>query len=650
MRRTLSLLAHPWTWTLVLAALLLAQLNWHILAAKRQTQVLATRAALDSAILHSQLQLASKLQPLAADQALARHLDWQMANSVKGSLTSAISPGLLDRLIVMDSQCRPLQQVGKGPAWPCATLQAGSTQGISAPLVLATSGETGTIRLGLVLPLSAGPQQNNLLVGDLALDDTWLGRHPALASQLQTSGLALTTADTPLGAGEVLWSPASARLPLQLSSRQPLDQWLTQPRPPGSHNLAAQAREPWLWSNLAALALSISCGLILSSKSRFRLRRAIHEHLAEVRAAMPGLPSPAAAAPLANTPAPPLKQLQKARLWLEEMRRQHERELRQLRDENASLSHKLHLREGETSDLRQRLAGQAAFASLAAQVQEATDPFLEKLAELEDQVLCIEASARSDLAKDVEPLAEKAEAWTFGLRERGARKFIRSLAETPCRQEQPDGPSMLEAAIDDFAKIAFTIQDHAIKQQLLAGNAKTLLTELMQLGEHWRSLAAAKDSQVEDINLADALVEAHKLQRLRGLNIPVSPPDAQHCHWPRMPRRTAVAALHHLLSAFAEWRDLGGTQFQITARGRDDERGTMVVFSLGQEAGRQPAILSSTQNRHLETAKALLAPYKVSLRVLPSRTGAYPVVIHWQEHEPLLSPDHRLPAAGPPAI
>ena len=591
------------------SGLSVAQISLIEVLRERPAALLEARSAAELAVAESQLQLATRLAALAADPALARNLDWQLANSVRGALEARLAPGLADRIVILGETCKTLFHAGKGPNIDCAAAQKAAADGLQT--LLTTGGEGSIQRLGLAMRIG-----DNLLLGDVAIDDVWLSRHPRLKSALERTGVTLQRVELALSPSAIVVGRTGG---LRIVTRQPLDRFFRLDAK--TQTFAGSTPEffnPFLWPTLGATAVFAIWAFARSVRRRLRLKDAIRDH---AEALLPNetdrevhrtklAPERALAAVKAHWTATHAAMLD---------------ERREFRTKLTQYEAKVKALEGEVIALEARLTAQAGFESLASQLSAATRPFLERLAHLREVAENLQDITTNGVVKYTETLSLRLAAWRRGLAERGSRKFIRGLAESP--SEVNHEQSLLDDEINTFAKLGDELKDLALATHLGAQATLHETVEIRKLAAHWEALAEGAARPDRNLSIAAALHEAVMLATASGYNIPPIDLAEAQCAWPTLPARTAVSALYHLLAALAQLQTPGTP---IAARVRREYRRTMAVFSV--HSGNQVTGMNEQQTKHIETAKALLSPHGITMSVLPTRSGAAPILLRWDDH------------------
>jgi hypothetical protein len=310
---------------------------------------------------------------------------------------------------------------------------------------------------------------------------------------------------------------------------------------------------------------------------------------------------------------------------------------RALRAQLAAAEARTRTLEDELTDLQGRLGAQAGFESLATQLRAATRPFLERLARLRDVAENLQDVTGSGLTQSASTLASRLAAWRQGLEERGSRKFIRGLAESPSATDATK--TLLDDELAAFAALGAALADQAVHAKLGSQAVVRETQEVAKLAAHWEALAAGAATSERLVTLAESLTEARALAAASGIDVAGLELSEASCVWPSVPARAAVSALYHLLAALAAWQTRG---VQIACRTRKEPGRTMAIFSLHGETKTPAAGASEAQAKHLETAKTLLAPHGITLGILPTRSGASPIALRWD--------DTRTAAVVPPSL
>lgn len=575
----------------------------------RQVKLVNAKSELELALTETQLGLGARMSALAADAALARHLDWHLSHSVRGTLESRLAPGEVDRLVIMNDSCKELFQVGKGPHIDCARAQKAATAGLAAAF---SSGDSENFeRLALSIRIGS-----TLLIGDVALDDIWLGRHPRLKKQLEQAGLQIERMEKPIAASAIVVGESSG---LRLVTKQALDRFFQLDTSKQSFTGGTpQFFNPLFWPTVAIGLICASLAVLRSWRRRLRLLHLISDH-AEAIMGIDQAQAKAQGQVAADL-------LSAVRKHIESRNKTTESECQALRDKLTQADIRQKFIEEQRLALETRLAAQVGFESLAAQLQAATRPFLKRLQHLRDVVENLRDITNTGVIQTAHALSEQILAWHISIQERGSRKFIRSLAETPSMHRSEE--SALDDQLNQLLALANNLKDQSLHTNLSSQALLRETEEATKLATHWEALAAGVTNRERHITMAEALTEAYNLVVASGIPITSFDPGDAGTTSPSLPAQTAVSALYHLIASFTIAHSGG---LRLACRMRQEHGRSLMIFSSQGDSLRNTPNSHELQSKHLETAATLLAPHHITLIILPTRSGIAPIALKWEE-------------------
>jgi hypothetical protein len=262
--------------------------------------------------------------------------------------------------------------------------------------------------------------------------------------------------------------------------------------------------------------------------------------------------------------------------------------------------------------------------------------------ELHAEAHALDQLANNALAGDAAALAAQLAVWRQGITERGARKFLRGLSETPGASE---GATALD---DEIARLEARTAGVAA-----AGTSATARTARLRdaaafaarVAGLWHGLALKTHEDQSCDSLLQPLAEAEALLAieppLAGLTFANPPEDVDAARLPELPKALWVSALYHVLHAVAEVAH--GAEARVVSRIRPD--GDKLVLVVQIAAGALLPRRGGQQAYHLEIARAMLAPFGIAVSALPTLDGPYPAALAWSATEPY----RRAAGAQPPA-
>ena len=613
--------------TSALASLLVAALGVSLAVGRglgeRQAAVGEVGTALRIATLATRGELRLRVLRAANDPLLQQNVSWKLARSVAGALEAQLERGAIDQWTMVTDGCgaerMPVHLLPSPMTIPCP-LPEGSARSDGVFFLQDAAGWA----LAASAPLGGGSGAR--LVGLVRLDPSWVEHHPDLRQALAATGVTLTlgTPQSRSGPGGGAdwgapdWDPQpSAHLRAQLG----IDRALLSPL---GVRWLAEGRVSWtLWG------LALLIGIIGLLKERLRRARDSRQ-LGDFLEFATGLGSVLLPATEIGTKrARPEDSsedlagaLARARRLIDEAMRAkgdalHRQSMRleELRGQVRGLSDQI-------ADKRQRLYGLAEVHSVAAQVAKVGGELLRRLDEWHGAAEDLVAVSGRELALEARTLVAQMSAWQQDIAARGARKFIRSLAETP--GERPE-ETLLDAQLRALGERAARMSDLALGAGGVARRLRAESASLAPVVGHWYALAQKSLGATASVPLGRAIGDAQALVRLGGARVEFVNVLDEGVDQLGVPRDPLLAGLFHVYSGMAE--DHGSSAvIKLVTRGRvDGERLLLVVQAVaGQSVA---AAAAGRQAYHLEVCRALLEPFGMEAKGLPVVAGLLPIAI-----------------------
>jgi hypothetical protein len=313
-----------------------------------------------------------------------------------------------------------------------------------------------------------------------------------------------------------------------------------------------------------------------------------------------------------------------------------------LRDKRQALEHQLKAREESLQKLSSRLAELAELDSLAVQLKRTTAIFLKRMDAFHSDADDLDQVTAKAIASESDQLLRLAADWKLGIAERGARKFIRSLAETPyIAPLNLAGDTVSAQAERSELEVQLEVYyQHSLQLSDLAINAGRITSQMVQgaafaarLAALWHGLALkSHDAERCDALLAP-LEEAQALvllePELRATNFINPQAEDLERTLPAVPKQIWVSSLYHVYLALAELAK--GEGVQVATRIRSGGPKVLLAIQVSATTGKPLPQRSDKQAYHLEISRSMLAPFHISLSVLPAVDGPYPVVLSWSQ-------------------
>ncbi len=582
----------------------------------RDQEIFAGKAALERSILESQVALGSELQAIALDTPMLQNLGWKLLHSVKSSLSGRLRRGILDHVELFDDSCQSITSGNLTPNFtsPCDKDLTGKK--------VHWHPHAGTSSITLEQPIRSGDGKLFIVAGSVLIDDQWLTRHAELKALLSQLDLELTKGDE----GEILTD-----FPVPINKTRITDRLLTKPIRRGIERSSTLVIPLFIAIILLVLTdlwarRSEQLGIEDELKKHYDLTR---KDLASKTEDLEFLRHSS----LSERISLGLSKSQKAfeRSLALKVEALHHSNLKR----NA-LEQELRQKEGILETQKKRLAELAELDGLQMQLERTLGKFLDMMLRLRDSLCDTEQGIANELKTTAHRQYLRLTGWREGVTERGSRKFIRSLAETP--SSRPQFETELDEAISDIIAEARTTQDLADKVKLDAAATLSQVSYATKIAALWHGITAKslteKDHLDSDIHAiydqAQSLIQLDKkFDRIR-----LAPLETNECivNLPQsIPPALWVSSLHQLYLASLELTPLKDIVLKTHLRS-DGTRGYLIVQLAHPSADLLP-LRSDKQSYHLEIAESMLAAFGVKVTALPVLKGPAPLAITWElEH------------------
>jgi len=599
---------------------------------RRWQSLQAARATYTLAIADTQLNLSQMMARVGGDAALAQNLKWKLSHSVKAALSGMLEKGQLDLIALYAPGCIEVGRAGSSaitvqcPGAATRSTKAKTFHWLSTP---------GTTALALVSPLDGTEVNLVAAVGAVTLDDQWLGAQPGLKAAIQeldlrfgqSGGIALVEPiNTPGGAAATL---RSDNLYDKLIYSAAVQRWF----------FSTSLIWPCLLLTLGwgLFVLWRQADIVRTTNAQISTFTGWCRSLATSSAAI--LPASAASADgirELNLGLPQSRQLVTHAIKVKS------ETIQGLRDKRQALEHQLKGREETLQKLTSRLSELAELDSLAVQLKRTTAIFLKRMDALHSDADDLDQITAQAIAGESDQLLRLASDWKLGIAERGARKFIRSLAETPhtAALNPVEGTVAAEAAPSELEAQLELYYQHSLQLSDLAVNAGRITDQIVQaaafaarLAALWHGLALKSHDTERCEGLLAPLEEAQALvllePELRATHFINPQAEDLERDLPAVPKHIWVSSLYHVYLALAELAK--GEGVQVATRIRSGGPKVMLAIQVSAPTGKPLPQRSDKQAYHLEISRSMLAPFHISLSVLPAVDGPYPIVLSWSQ-------------------
>ncbi len=607
---------------LLILLVLLPVLGWAVgfeqSVNRRRAEILDARAAYVTALTGTRTQLAGLIGKVVTDKTLTQNLSWKLNHSVQSSLEAKIENGGMDQIALYMKGCQELGRASVEKYVPvnCPTAEGAEPEGRFYWIPT----EAGP---GLVLARKVPGFDDVFVVGLVRLGGNWLNIHPELKQKMQSLKLRIGT-----GKGAVLHREgidAKGQALASLVSDHGLDKFLLAE---GGKDLAYG--NPLLWPCLFLALFCTAAALLGQRWKRSRAKDALQAFGDWAKSLTPG----------GDITLPGKERLVmtgelEGDLVLAKQMIGHALQLKSdavhgLTSRRSLLESQLKSKEEEIQKLRHRLAELAELDSLAIQLARTTGSFLERMEAFHNEAEDLEAIVGGAVADGSKSLFHVLLDWQQGITERGARKFLRSLSETPGLNNEQD--SLLDEQVILLLNLAGEITDQATSSASRTRKLVETCAFATKLAGLWHGLALKTNAEKSCASLIQPLEEAQGLVRMEKAFARVDftnlVTDRESECIPELPKTVWVSALYHLYLAMAELAS--GQDAKIVSRMRRDQGKILFVIQATTDGKPLPK-RGEKQAYHMEISRSILMPFEISLGVLPALDGPFPVSLSWAE-------------------
>lgn len=563
------------------------------------------------------------------DQAIQQNIELKNFNTVGQTLQNYLRAGEVSQIELVDDDCNLLARVPMAEKPLPAGCRPGAEQDVQPTLFWHRDSDAGPT-LSVRIPKVIGGQRY-LLVSHVVLDQAWLSAYPSLAWLVSNKHDFNLFEDSSRG---LVWIDGFDDNHEPLATIR-MAGWLSRIMPNFMHySLEPRTVNSFWWLYLLTV---ISLAVVMGRESVYQKQD--HEKRVKIR---DWIRERCATNTFRN-----LKIADRGDDWfgvatqmqsmIDRVSEQKQTQVRLLKERQEQLSLGAVQRDREISDLQERLAGMSDLSSLKEQLQHSTESFLGKMEDVRDLCETMFDIASSGLAKRTKELNDFCGRWKAGVadeshRERGARKFFRSLSESAGSKP---GRTKLDDELDTLSDLASTTLDQSLNLAMLTRQTLAELESGVQVAALWHGLAM-RDSQRERtadwvacLTAAQRLVAADTryatltFERLPATN---SPEET----YPPVAKVAMISGMFHLYMALLSDVKVNAITLPIVLRQkRFHDHGT-IILSLPQPAADvADAAPGRSQSYHLELAKAIFAPLRIRVAFLPPTVAGVPVALTW---------------------
>jgi len=595
----------------------------------RRAAMIEVRESYVAALNEAQIQLSGLIENVATDKSLKYNIDSKLQHSIKSTLDAQLQTGALDQLTLMSASCEPLTKSSKARYVP---YNCPDSKKIANQFFWITHDGNPSLALNRNLNDINGGM---FLLGMVHLNQTWLGTMPDLDTAFKKLNLTIG------GEGVVIYGKnprEHATFAAPLISQHRLDKYLLK-----TQSTTLDYRNPFLVPCLV-LALLI-CIFVIAREFVFnqRLKKVGSELIEWAKSVSPigGFTVPGKS-PIVAT-GNPAKDLAAAKDLVGRALSLKNEQMHKVTQKSDIIVSQVKSLNDEILNLQRRLSELAELDSLAIQLGNTTESFLDHVQTMNLNAEDISDIVGTEIAERGSLLHNMLMEWQEGVSERGSRKFIRGLSETPGRAKDSN---LLDEQIITIATIAGEISDLAIHASILAHKIAEVSSFSARIAGLWRGIALKTNadkichSLIPVIEAAQEVIGQNK--RYRNVQFQNLLNEAETTKIPEIPISLWQSALFQIYASVAEISS--GKPARIVTRIRKDEAKTMLVV---QVVATEDHILPQRTQRQtylLEVAKSVLTPFAVNVSALPALEGPFPIALTWQSVDKALT---ALPESNP---
>jgi len=597
----------------VVAALAASVFDAHL--QNRRAEVIEAREAYVMALSNTRNQLHRLVENVATDKSLKFNLDMKLEHSIKSTLDAQLQTSALDQLTLMTASCDPIAKSSKSRYVPykCPDSKKVNTN------FFWISNE-GSPSLALIRSLTDINGTPMFLMGIVHINQNWLSTFPELATNLER--LKFTIA----GEGVVIYDGSTLDqnfFAAPLISQHNFDRYLLK-----SDTGKINYNRPFLLTCLT-LALLL-CMFVVAREYVFnqKLKKAGHDLIEWAKSISPiGSFIVPGKTPIVATGIP-AKDLSSAKDLLGRaltLKNEHMHAIAQKRDLAETQVKSL---KEEILTLQKRLSELAELDSLAIQLGNTSESFLEHVQTMNLNAEDVADIVGTDIAERGGMLHNMLMEWQEGVVERGSRKFIRSLSETPGRTKES---SLLDEQIITIATLAGEISDQAIHASILAHKIAETSSFTARIAGLWRGIALKTNadkvchSLIPVIEAAQEVVGQNRSYRTVQFQNLLNDSEAKQI--PDIPVSLWQSALYQIYASVAELSS--GKPARVVTRMRKDGAKRMLIVQIVATENHILPQRTQRQTYLLEVAKSVLTPFTVQVAALPALEGPFPIAMTW---------------------
>jgi hypothetical protein len=585
----------------------------------RRANVIEARASYIAALDQARIQLAELVSNVATDKSLKYNIDSKLQHSIKSTLDAQLQTGALDQLTLMTATCEPVVKSSKAKYVPYICPE---DKKVTTRFFWVT--HEGTPSLALIRSLADVNGLPMYLLGMVHISENWISNSPELAVTLKNLAIEIG------GNGTVIYNDSKldqGTFSAPLVSTHSLDKHFLKS---AEKNIIYNS--PFL---IPLLCLALLCCLFVIARELVylqRLKKVGSDLIDWAKSVSPigGFTAPGKAPIVATgVPAKDLATTKELVTRAFSLKNEQMHKISQKFD-NAQLHVKV--LNDEILGLQKRLSELAELDSLAIQLGNTTESFLDHVQSMNLNAEDISDIVGTEIAERGSLLHNMLMEWQEGVAERGSRKFIRGLSETPGRTKESN---LLDEQIVTIATVAGEISDLAIQASILAHKIAEVSSYSARIAGLWRGIALKTNadkicySLIPVIEAAQEVIGQNKKYRNVQFQNLLNPAETSNI--PEIPISLWQSALFQIYASVAELSS--GKPARVVTKIRNDGTKAMLVVQVVATESHVLPQRTQRQSYLLEVAKSVLTPFAVNVTALPALEGPFPIALTWQNGE-----------------
>ena len=616
---------------LLLAATLLL-LGWGVTFEnsmnKRHSELRNARTSYLKSLTTTKTQLSGLVAKITNDSTLRQNIRWNLSNSVNRRLKNNVQRGVLDQIYIWDGECNLIANAFSNKALPndCPKKVGGSFE--TNTFVWLTIKDVPTLALTKKFDDS---KKTAYVVGLVQLDDNWVNLQGEFKKMYSDLNLSIAKEDSFRGATIIKEGKSPAGLALAaLGTSSFADKFL------GAGNLSENPMSnAFFWPLWGLMAIFTTMVWWQNKEKNLQNKYEQISFVSWCKSLSPiaefTMPGKFDNEPQETRP------LQDAQKYISQAIQTKNDAMRGATRKRGDLEKTIKSLEVEIQHYQKRLAELAELDSLAIQLQRTTGSFLNKMSELHNRSEEISDTLDTAIAENAQSLNNIMAEWQRGVEERGTRKFIRSLAETP---GNANFETLLDEQIHTIINITASLRDTSLTTSINANELVEIASFASRVASLWHGIALSSDQDDLINDFGEIIEESQELIKLEEdlseIEFRNLIAELDQDQVPMVSKTIWTSAMYHIYLGLADLiKNQSG--FGIVSRFRKESGRNILAISLFHQS-RDAEYPKHNENlaHQLEISRSMLIPYNIKLNVLPTLNGPFPIALSWANEELLL--------------